>query len=267
MEQWEKEYIETVSRSKHFREQGKGIHCAYEEGYDSSRWVEVTRDDGTKYYIPKVSTPHNRQSERQKRTTKNNRPQFGRFIKVVIGISLIIVLLYGLGLVNGQNKISRSEWAKTDRNTTLQGFIQGKLLGGTYIDGYGFLQMMQFFEEMQQERCSFLEDIAQNVYSISEIDVEQWSRIMTEREEHLSQLKYASSYQEYVDAEKEVFAQQKELLTLVKHHAEIHTVVELHNQLVTADMSLRAKVVEALEKNGIEYYVDQDVLTYQYKKY
>ena len=55
MEQWEKEYIETVSRSKHFREQGKGIHCAYEEGYDSSRWVEMTLPDGKKHYIPKES--------------------------------------------------------------------------------------------------------------------------------------------------------------------------------------------------------------------
>ena len=267
MEQWEKEYIETVNRSKHASEQGKGIHCAYEEGYDSSRWVEVTRDDGTKYYIAKESTPHNGQPDRQKRTTKNNRPQFGHFIKIIIGIFLAIVLLYGLWLVNGQNKMSRSEWAKTAGHTSLQGFIQGKLLGGTYTNGYGFADMMNFFEDMQQERHAFLEDVAKNTNSISKIDVEQWSLIMDDREKAFSKLKYADTYQQYVNAEKEVFELQKELLILVRHDADIHSVLEIYNQLVDSEKLLRSKAVEALEKNGIDYHVEQNGLTYWYKQY
>ena len=267
MEQWEKEYIDAVTKARKFREQGGAVNCAYEEGYDSSRWVEITRDDGSKYYIPKDSTPHKGQPEKQKRTTKNNRPQFGRFIKAVIGIFLAIVLLYGLGLVNGQSKMSRSEWAKTDGHTSLQGFIQGKLLGGTYINGYGFVDMMNFFEDMKQERYAFLEDVAKNTNSISQIDVEQWLLTMDDREKAFSKLKYADSYQQYVNAEKEVFELQKELLILVSHDVDIHSVLEMYNQLVDSEKLLRSKAVEALEKNGIDYHVDQNGLTYWYKQY
>ena len=55
MEQWEKEYIDAVTKSRRAKEQGKTIDCAYEEGYDSSRWVEMTLPDGKKHYIPKES--------------------------------------------------------------------------------------------------------------------------------------------------------------------------------------------------------------------
>ena len=49
MEQWEKEYIEAVTKSK----QGKSVDCSYEEGYDSSRWVEMTLPDGKNITYPK----------------------------------------------------------------------------------------------------------------------------------------------------------------------------------------------------------------------
>ena len=55
MEQWEKEYIDAVTKSKRANEQGKTFDCSYEEGYDSSRWVEMTLPDGKKHYIPKES--------------------------------------------------------------------------------------------------------------------------------------------------------------------------------------------------------------------
>ena len=55
MEQWEKEYIDAVVKSKQAMGQGKTIHHSYEEGYDSSRWVEMTLPDGKKHYIPKES--------------------------------------------------------------------------------------------------------------------------------------------------------------------------------------------------------------------
>ena len=53
MEQWEKEYIDAITKSRRAKEQGKTIDCAYEEGYDSSRWVEMILPDGKKHYIPK----------------------------------------------------------------------------------------------------------------------------------------------------------------------------------------------------------------------
>lgn len=55
MEQWEKEYIDAVIESKKAKEQGKVVDCSYEEGYDSSRWVEISLPDGKKYYVPKDS--------------------------------------------------------------------------------------------------------------------------------------------------------------------------------------------------------------------
>jgi len=53
MEQWEKEYIDAVTKSRRAKEQGKTIDCAYEEGYDSSRWVEMILPDGKNITYPK----------------------------------------------------------------------------------------------------------------------------------------------------------------------------------------------------------------------
>lgn len=263
MEQWEKEYIESITKSK----QGKSVDCSYEEGYDSSKWIEITRTDGTKYYMPKESAFHKQQSGKQKQSFKSFAPKVRQLLKVAIRILLAFILLRGILLSGRESPIHSSEWAKSSRHISLQGVIQGKLLGGTYIDGYGFADMMCFFKEMQSERYSFLDDIARNINSLSEVDVEQWSQVLDEREKQILRLKYAESYQQYVNAEKEVFLKQKELLTLVKHHAEIHIVLELYNQLATADLSLRSKLIEALEKNGIEYSVNQNELVYWYKSY
>ena len=53
MEQWEKDYIDAVTKSRQAKEQGRIVDCSYEEGYDSSRWVEITLPDGKKHYVPK----------------------------------------------------------------------------------------------------------------------------------------------------------------------------------------------------------------------
>ena len=55
MEQWEQEYIDIVTKSKRTKERGIVVDCSYEEGYDSSRWVEITLPDGKKHYVPKDS--------------------------------------------------------------------------------------------------------------------------------------------------------------------------------------------------------------------
>ena len=66
MEQWEKEYIDAVTKAKQSKAQGKAVDCSYEEGYDSSRWVEITLPDGKKHYVPKESVG-NRSRKRKKR--------------------------------------------------------------------------------------------------------------------------------------------------------------------------------------------------------
>ena len=53
MEQWEQEYIDIVTKSKRTKERGIVVDCSYEEGYDSSRWMEITLPDGKKHYVPK----------------------------------------------------------------------------------------------------------------------------------------------------------------------------------------------------------------------
>ena len=53
MEQWEKEYIDAITKSRRAKEQCKTIDCAYEEGYDSSRWVEMILPDGKNITYPK----------------------------------------------------------------------------------------------------------------------------------------------------------------------------------------------------------------------
>ena len=253
MEQWEKEYIDAVTKSKQTRAQGNAIHHSYEEGYDSSRWIEMKKSDGTKYYVPK-ETAFDHQKQRTQITPRIIiRIKWKSFLKGMAVILLGFVLLGNYLSNDGAQKKHKTEWLQEIRHVSLQGLIQGKVLGGTYINGYVFADMMHFFEEMQTERHSFLNDVAKNINSLSEIDLEQWSQIMDEREELLAELKYADSYSQYVDAEKQVFEQQKELLTLIKFNAEVDTVLEMYYQLVGADVSLRNKAVEAMKKNGIDY--------------
>ena len=66
MEQWEKEYIDAIIEAKRSKAQGNAIDRSYEEGYDSSRWVEITLPDGKKHYVPKESVG-NRSRKRKKR--------------------------------------------------------------------------------------------------------------------------------------------------------------------------------------------------------
>ena len=82
-----------------------------------------------------------------------------------------------------------------------------------------------------------------------------------------SGLKYANSYQQYVNAEKQVFEEQKELLTLLKYQSDVNTILEMYYRLANVDLTLRSEAVKALEKNGIDYHVNQDGLTYWYKTY
>lgn len=67
MEQWETEYIDAVTKAKQSKAQGKAVDCSYEEGYDSSRWVEITLPDGKKHYVPKESVG----SRSRKRKNRN----------------------------------------------------------------------------------------------------------------------------------------------------------------------------------------------------
>lgn len=267
MEQWEKEYIDAVVKSKQAMGQGKTIHHSYEEGYDSSRWIEMEKPDGTKYYVPKEKA-FDHQKQRTRKTLRIIiRIKWKSLLKGMAVIFLGFVLLGNYLSNSGTQKKHIAEWRQEIRPVSLQGFIQGKVLGGTYINGYGFADMMHFFEEMQTERHSFLNDVAKNIDSLSEIDLEWWSQIMDEREELLAKLKYADSYSQYVDAEKQVFEQQKVLLTLVKYNAEVHTVLEMYYQLSGADVSLRNKAVEAMKKNEIDYTVNENGLRYWYKQY
>ena len=48
-----KEYIDAVTKANQAKNKGKTVDCSYEEGYDSSRWIEITLPDGKKYYVPK----------------------------------------------------------------------------------------------------------------------------------------------------------------------------------------------------------------------
>ena len=65
MEQWEKEYIDAVTKANQAKNKGKTVDCSYEEGYDSSRWIEITLPDGKKYYVPKEAVG-NRSGKRKK---------------------------------------------------------------------------------------------------------------------------------------------------------------------------------------------------------
>lgn len=265
MEQWEKEYIDTINQIN--RAKGKAVDCSYEEGYDSSRWIEIKNVDGTRYYVPKKFAFDNQRKKNYKRKTRRVLLQYNCILKVLIGIALGLLLLRGFLINYEPNKLQDLELAKISHPISLQGVIQGKLLGGTYINGYGFADMMHFFKEVQQERHLFLDEIAENINSLSEVNATEWSRIMALREQEMEKLKYANSYQQYVDTEKRVFEQQKELLTLIKHQSDVNIILEMYNRLAGADMTLRSEIVKALEKNGIDYYENQDGLTYWYKNY
>ena len=267
MEQWEKEYIDFVMKAKRTKEEGKAVDCSYEEGYDSSKWIEIKNADGTRYYVPKKSAFDDQQKRSYKKKSKRNFSQYRYFLKVFIRIALSLMLLGGIVVNYEPNKLQDLEWGKISHPISLQGFVQGKILGGTYINGYGFSDMMHFFKDMQQERHLFLEDIVKNINSLSEVDVNHWSQIMNSREENLGKLKYANSYQQYVNAEKQVFEEQKELLTLLKYQPDVNTILEMYYRLASADLTLRSEAVKALEKNGIDYHVNQDGLTYWYKTY
>ena len=67
MERWEREYIDAVIKSKQAQKNAQGHIWAYEEGYDSSRWVELTLPDGNKYYVPKEEiSKRSKKKEHQK---------------------------------------------------------------------------------------------------------------------------------------------------------------------------------------------------------
>ena len=263
MEQWEKDYIDAVTESRRTKAQRKNIDCSFEEGYDSSRWVEMSRPDGTKYYVPKENASTSQRKRRQKTAALNIRWMCRQLITVSLGaVLLVCFLLNSRGIPNNP-----LEQFSAGKHVSLQGFLQGRILGGTYVNGYGFADMMHFFREMQKERQAFLEDIAKNINQLSKMDVQRWSQILEDRETQLEKLKYANSYQEYVNAQKQVFAQQKELLTLIKGPVEIHAVLDLFHQLAEADKSLIGEATEALDKNGIEYSLTESGLTFWYKNY
>lgn len=265
MEQWERDYIETVSESKKEIEKAKGHLWAYEEGYDSSRWMEVIQPDGTKYYIPKDDffIQETVDQQRNKRKKVQHRSEKRKFVRLLLaGVMLLCVLFKTI-----EKSPLEMTPAHVEGQHSLESIIQGKLLGGTYVDGLGFARMMSFFEDMQEERQDFLTEIAQSVNNFSAVDTEKWTAIFAERGKQLERLRYAISYEQYVQAQKKTFEEEKELLILLRHGAEAHTVLDLYYQLAGADLELRREAMAAMDKNGIEYTLEDVGFTYWYKNY
>jgi hypothetical protein len=264
MEQWEKDYIEAVTSAKLTNKQRNAADSSYEEGYDSSRWIEIRYSDGSKHYIPKETAF----SSGKRGIGKKKKPQTGlkrRFHR--IGRILVLVILLSSVLIHPGFGRNQERSVRERRHISLQGLVQGNILGETYVNGIGFANMMEFFEEMQEERHAFLNEVAQNINDLSAIDIEKWERISDDRKKKLEELKYADSYQEYVDVEEKVFRQQGEMLTLLKYGAQAYSVLELYYQLADADLLLKKAAMEAMDQNGIQYTVDASGLRYWYQNY
>ena len=265
MEQWERDYIDAVLESKKDTENVKGHVWAYEEGYDSSRWTEMTRPDGTKYYVPKENAFIHKSGEKQRKPQRKRKYMvplrtFGRGF-------LAAAALLGMFLKATDGNIQDGVMPKTGRSYSLESMIQGQILGGTYINGIGFAEMMHFFEDMQLERHSFLNEVAQSIGDLSEVNTEKWEDIFSKREQSLEQLKYAEAYTQYVQAQKDTFEEEKELLVLLRSGAEAHTVLEVYYQLAAADRKLSQEAMTAMDKNGVEYILENDGLKFWYKNY
>lgn len=269
MEQWEKEYIDIVTKEKSEQENAKGHVWAYEEGYDSSRWDEVTNSDGTKYYVPKKSAFGSTKSKTSKKHKRNADLVESIAWLVTVGSAVVLVMvLIGVSLSDQKSFLStQMTESEKMRSISSQGIVQEQLRGGTYVDGLGFANMMEFFDDMQSERHSFLVDVVQSLQSDSLMDVQQWSDIFAQREDACAELCYAPSYRAYVDAQMKVFELQKELLILMKHGAQLEVVLEAYNQLSDADAALRSKQIQAMDENGIRYTIEENKITYWYKQY
>lgn len=265
MEQWERDYIDTVSESKKEIQRAKGHVWAYEEGYDSSRWTEVIQPDGTKYYIPKDNS-FIRETEDQRRNKRKKIQRRSEKRKIVRLLLAGVILLFVLFKTTEKSQLVMTT-THAEGQHSMERIIQGKLLGGTYVDGLGFARMMSFFDDMQEERQDFLKEIARSVSDFSAVDTEKWTSIFAEREKQLELLKYATSYEQYVQAQKKTFEEEKELLVLLRHGAEVHTILELYYQLADADLKLRREAVAAMDKNGIEYTLEDNGFTFWYKNY
>ena len=106
MERWEEEYFDIIARTKLSKEQN--IDHSYKKGYDSSRWAEITRSDGTKYYMPK-ETGKNNTKRKKKEYIQRYYSEKVSFVKTVLqmikrlAVTFIVMLMLVVLLQNSEN--------------------------------------------------------------------------------------------------------------------------------------------------------------------
>lgn len=214
----------------------------------------------------------NEEKEEEKQSWNNRNNSFGGVLQgalktagrvlAAILIMWVIVLFASFGIAKGNNI---DGFQKKAQNVMIPPIVKG-----TYVDGLGFADMMNFLDEWKICAIEFCNDVAASSFDLSDIEIRLWNEKLIEYEERFDTLKYDVSYSELVEAYRHILELDKSFLQTLEGYTGAYTfdsLLEHHNIMVTELNALNEVLVTALEKNGIRYEITGDQIRYWYQKY
>ena len=248
MEQWERDYLENITSKNKTPSKRKKIKI-------DRRWKEVIQPDGSKLYVPRPG------AFRKQRIQKLNQFRLGVAIKkaekAILILLMAVVLLFGL--------VSFKK-LKTDSSISQPSFIPGLHARNTYINGLGLKNMADILWDIKEKQTDTLNAYVSGGYAFSEDEITAWQDSISKDLNTIENLTYDKSYLDVIEGYKSLMCILRDYISY-ELAGNSEKSVASHSEYSSLLPELHYIFAEALEKNGVEYTLDEIGLTFVYYDY
>ena len=247
MEQWEKDYLDIVSKNTTPTKTNK-IKI-------DRRWNEVIQPDGSKLYVPKPG------AFRKHKTLNLNQFRFKAAIKKA-GKALLIILLAVVILFS----LVSLKIPKTDSSISWSSFIPGLHVRNTYINGLGLNNMANTLWDIKDRQTNQLNSYIISGYAFSEEEMTAWQDSISKDLVTIENLIYDKSYSEVVEGHTTLLYFLQEYINHQQAGSR-ELAMNAHKEYSTLLTKLQSIFAEALKRNGVKYEITESGLTFMYYYY
>jgi hypothetical protein len=203
------------------------------------------------------------QSETQKNWNEYFNQKKKRNINpIIIIICLLFVTTAAFVYFNPMN-LKKSDISRAFRDIT---GVHDPYVAGDFMDA-----MIQQVDSIESGNYEYLDQLL--TYDSKEVDpdfLNEWNNYLIESQNTLDEMKYHSSYSEFIAACYKILDESKLLINLASSEKPFDSignseVSDCIDQIYNSSDLMNDELMKAFDKNGIDYYEDEDYINYYYE--
>ena len=257
MEQWERDYIETITEQKQLAYQHENKLKGNQKEYLEQFWDEKINPDGSKYYVPKLDAlrSHTRKTKAHDVLCLG----WHLFWKVIFVFALFIFLYFVF--FSSRNIISKFQ---NSTPSIITDNFRVSVFPNTYVDGYGMHLMVHTLWDISGQQTERLNQYIKSGRNSSLEELCDWLKDIQNDLAIIQDLHHDPSYSKVLAGYTELLdTLQKYVMYAISDDNENITVA--YNEYVSLLDGVWQLLADAFDENHVKYVLTNDHFTYYYR--